>query len=219
MIKKRIAIIGTSFRFPGTGSETFWNDLLAQKDLVTEVDDDRWSKSAYLHPHKGHPGTSYTFAAGSVGDISSFDANFFGISPREASAMDPQQRMLLELTWEAIENAGVAPATLRGSDCGVFIGISSIDNAYRVADDLASVAATSGTGNASSIAANRISYVFDLHGPSISMDTACSSSLVAFHQACQSSDHWWRQSSSAPLWFYHLLQSDDVIRTGPLPGV
>ncbi|MEH6473470.1 MAG: type I polyketide synthase [Halopseudomonas sp.] len=185
-MNKRIAIIGTAFRLPGTTQATFWEDLLAQKDLVTEVDDARWSKAAYLHPNKGHPGTSHTFAAGSVGDISGFDANFFGISPREASAMDPQQRMLLELTWEAMENAGAAPSSLRGSDCGVFIGISSTDNAYRIADDLATVAASSGTGNALSIAANRISYVFDLHGPSIAMDTACSSSLVAFHQACQS---------------------------------
>ncbi len=186
LMDKRVAIIGCSFRLPGTSPEKIWNDLLTQKDLVTEVDDQRWSKRAYLHPSKTHPGTSHSFAAGSVGDISGFDANFFGISPREAAAMDPQQRMLLELSWEAIESAGIAPSALRGSDCGVFIGISSTDNAYRIADDLATVAASSGTGNALSIAANRLSYVFDLHGPSIAMDTACSSSLVAFHQACQS---------------------------------
>lgn len=182
---KRVVIIGTSFRFPGTTPQSFWHDLLANKDLVSHVEEGRWSFDAYTHPDKKHPGTSYTFAAGSVGDVSGFDASFFGISPREASLMDPQQRMLLEMSWEAIEHAGKAPSSLKGSQCGVYIGIASADYAYRFTEDISIVDSSVATGNTASIAANRISYLFDFHGPSIAMDTACSSSLVAFHQACQ----------------------------------
>ncbi|MFP3343133.1 type I polyketide synthase [Halomonas sp. SIMBA_159] len=183
---KRVAIIGAAHRFPGTTPETFWQDLQAEKDLVTQVAPDRWSHDAFWHPDKRHPGTSVTFAAGSLGDISGFDAEFFGISPREAANMDPQQRMLLELTWETMESAGIVPSTLRGSQCGVFLGVASLDYSYRLADDMAAIDASTATGNTSSIASNRLSYVFDLHGPSMSLDTACSSSMVAFHQACQS---------------------------------
>jgi len=105
-MSRRVAIIGYSFRFPGEYPEGFWQALLDKRDLVTEVDPRRWSKEAYLHPSKEHPGSSYTFAAGTLGDISSFDAGFFGLSPREVIQMDPQQRFLIEMTWEAIEHAG-----------------------------------------------------------------------------------------------------------------
>ena len=182
---KRVAVVGLSFRFPQTNTERYWADLLAGRDLVTEVDPDRWQQDAYLHPAKDHPGTAYTFAAGSIGDVSGFDAHFFGISPREAALMDPQQRLLLELCWEAIEHAGIKPSSLRGSDCGVYIGIASADYSYRLSDDTGAIDASMATGNTSSIAANRLSYLFDLHGPSMAVDTACSSSLVAFHQACR----------------------------------
>ncbi len=100
--------------------------------------------------------------------------------------MDPQQRMLLELAWEAMEDASILPSSLRGSQCGVFLGVASLDYSYRIADDMSAIDASTATGNTSSIASNRLSYVFDLHGPSMSLDTACSSSMVAFHQACQS---------------------------------
>lgn len=183
---KRVAIIGAAHRFPGTTPETFWQDLQAEKDLVTQVAPDRWSHEAFWHPDKRHPGTSVTFAAGSLGDISGFDAAFFGISPREAANMDPQQRMLLELAWETMESAGIVPSTLRGSQCGVFVGVASLDYSYRLADDMSAIDTSTATGNTSSIASNRLSYIFDLHGPSMSLDTACSSSMVAFHQACQS---------------------------------
>lgn len=184
---KRVAIIGAAHRFPSAPtSQRFWQALKTGEDLVTTVADDRWGLEAYRHPDKQHPGTSYTFAAGSLGDISGFDAAFFGISPREAAQMDPQQRILLEMTWEALEDAGIPPQTLRGSQCGVFLGIASLDYSYRMADDMSVIDTSTATGNTSSIASNRISYVFDLHGPSMSMDTACSSSMVAFHQACQS---------------------------------
>ena len=136
---RRVALIAYSLRFPGTDTQHFWQDLLAKKDLVTEVDPTRWSKDSFLHPDKRHPGSSYTFAAGSLGDVSGFDAAFFGISPREAALMDPQQRLLLELAWETFENAGIVPSTMRGSECGVYVGISNVDYAYRVADDLEAI--------------------------------------------------------------------------------
>jgi phthiocerol/phenolphthiocerol synthesis type-I polyketide synthase C len=181
-----VAVIGFSFRLPGGTDETLWQALLEGRDLVTSVDSDRWAQDTLLHPNKVEPGTSYTFAAGSIGDVAGFDAAFFSVSPREAEQMDPQQRVLLEMTLEAFEQAGIPPSSMRGSRCGVYVGLSSVDYAYRRADDLGAIDATTMTGNASSIAANRLSYVFDLRGPSMTIDTACSSSLVAFHQACQS---------------------------------
>lgn len=182
---RRVAIIGVAHRMPGTTPEDFWQDLRAEKDLVTQVAADRWSHEVFQHPDKRNPGTSVTFAAGSLGDISGFDADFFGISPREAANMDPQQRMLLELTWESMESAGIPPSQLRGSQCGVFLGVAALDYSYRYTGDMAAIDASTATGNTSSIASNRLSYLFDLHGPSMSVDTACSSSMVAFHQACQ----------------------------------
>src|SRR5882672_4280051 len=181
-----VAVVGLSFRLPGARGESLWQALLAGRDLVSAVDSDRWTQDSLLHPNKSEPGTSYTFAAGSIGDVAGFDAGFFGISPREAEQMDPQQRLLLEMAWEAFEQAGIPPSSMRGSRCGVYVGLSSVDYAYRRADDLGAIDSTTMTGGAGSIAANRISYVFDLHGPSMVLDTACSSSLVAFHQACQS---------------------------------
>ncbi|MGA0034252.1 MAG: type I polyketide synthase, partial [Burkholderiales bacterium] len=184
--QKRVAIIGYSYRLPGSSPADFWSALLAGKDLVTQVPADRWAQDSYWHPQKSHPGTSYTFAAGSIGDISGFDAAFFGISPREAAQMDPQQRLLLELSWEALENAGIRPSALRGSGCGVFIGISSVDYSFRFVEDLAATEPAAATGTANSISANRISYALELPGPSMSIDPACSSSLIAFHLACRS---------------------------------
>jgi acyl transferase domain-containing protein/NADPH:quinone reductase-like Zn-dependent oxidoreductase/acyl carrier protein len=187
--RTRIAIVGAAYRMPGVGSNGLWEALIGGRNLVSSVDPGRWEQDPYFHPRKGQPGTSYTFAAGSLGDVSGFDAGFFGISPREAEQMDPQQRLLLEMTWEAFESASIPPSSFRGEQCGVYIGLSSVDYAYRRADDLASLDATTMTGNTGSIAANRISYVFDLKGPSMVVDTACSSSLVALHQACQSIRH------------------------------
>lgn len=180
---KPVAIIGQAFRFPATDAQNYWNDLLAGRDLVSQVPAERWTHSAFIHPDKQHPGTAYTFAAGTVGDVSQFDPAFFGISPREAAQMDPQQRLLLELGYEAICASGYTMAQLRGSNTGVYIGIASADYSYRMADDLTLIDSAVATGNTASIAANRLSYVFDLRGPSMAIDTACSSSLVAFHQA------------------------------------
>jgi len=185
MIKK-IAIIGCSLRLPSTDTTNFWEHLIEEKNLISKVNSKRWSQDSFNHPNKKHPGTSYTFAAGSIGDITKFDAEFFGISPREAALMDPQQRLLLEMSWEAIENAGIKPSAMSESSCGVFIGMATTDYASRLADDLSAIDSLTATGITASIAANRISYIFNLRGPSMVIDTACSSSMVAFHQACNS---------------------------------
>jgi acyl transferase domain-containing protein/acyl carrier protein len=184
--KKKIAIVGMACRFPGEASspEAYWDVLKEGKDLVTEVSSERWGTDFYQHPDKKEPGKSYTFSAGVLPQVDEFDASFFGISPREAAQMDPQQRLLLELTWEALENGQQLPESLAGSDCAVYIGIASTDYAHRRMDDLSSLDPYSMTGNTASIASNRISYIYDLQGPSVSVDTACSSSLVALHQAC-----------------------------------
>ena len=173
-------------RFPGeaTSPEAYWEVLKNGKDVVTEVSPDRWGTNFYQHPDKKEPGKSYTFAAGVLNQVDEFDASFFGISPREAAQMDPQQRLLLELTWEALEDGQQVPESLAGSQCAVYVGIASTDYAHRRMDDLSSLDPYSMTGNTASIASNRISYIYDLHGPSVSVDTACSSSLVALHQAC-----------------------------------
>jgi phthiocerol/phenolphthiocerol synthesis type-I polyketide synthase C len=181
----RLAIVGFAFRFPGPPGDAFWTALCDGRNLVTTVDASRWSQSAFFHPRKSEPGTSYSFAAGSLGDISTFDAEFFGISPREAAHMDPQQRMLLELAWEAFESGGIRPSAARGCRSGVYVGFSGSDFSYRRVDDLSGVDAFTMTGSAASIAANRISYAFDLKGPSVAVDTACSSALVAVHHGCQ----------------------------------
>ncbi len=170
---------------PSTSRASFWADLVNRRDLISAVSGDRWAHDGFLHPHKSSPGSAYTFKAGSVGDVSLFDNEFFGISPREAAQMDPQQRLLLELSWEAFEDAGIKPSAMRGSRCGVYIGIASADYSYRLAEDMSSIDSAVATGNTASIAANRLSYFYDLNGPSMALDTACSSSLVAFHQACQ----------------------------------
>lgn len=183
-----IAIVGMAFRFPGDLSDEvgFWRALKENRDLVTQVSPDRWAVSELQHSKRSEPGRSITFSAGVLSRIDEFDAGFYGISPREAAWIDPQQRLLLELAWEAMENAGVVPSTLAGSDCAVYVGIAGLDYGTRGLDDLASLTAHSMTGNTLSIAANRLSYIFDFHGPSLAVDTACSSSLVALHHACNS---------------------------------
>ena len=186
MPENAIAIVGFAFRFPNDISDEtdFWSALTAEDDLVTQIPSNRWATTELQHPKRNEPGRSITFSAGTLSKIDEFDAAFFGISAREAAWLDPQQRLLLELSWEAMENAGIVPSSLAGSDCAVYVGISGLDYGTRALDDLAGVSAHLMTGNTLSIAANRLSYIFDLHGPSVSVDTACSSSLVALHQAC-----------------------------------
>ncbi len=183
----KIAIVGIACRFPGgvNNPEALWRLLRDERDAVTQIPAGRFGTEFHQHPSKREAGKSYTFSAGVLDDIAGFDAAFFGISPREAAQMDPQQRLLLELAWEAFEHAGLRPLDMRGRDCGVFVGVASPDYGNRSMDDLNSVDPYSATGNTLSIASNRVSYLFDLRGPSLSVDTACSSSLVALHQAVQ----------------------------------
>ncbi len=181
-----IAIVGASCRFPGAPSlEAFWDLLASGTDAISEVDAGRWSTRFYYHPTYGEPGKSYTWAAGLIPEVDLFEPAFFGISPREAAQMDPQQRILLELVWHATEDAGIPASKLAGSATGVYIGGSSTDYRDLRLGDPASGDSYFMTGATLSILANRISYVFDLHGPSLTVDTACSSSLVALHHACE----------------------------------
>src|SRR6201981_661097 len=181
-----IAIVGASCRFPGAGDlEGFWRLLDSGEDAVSEVDPQRWSTKFFDHPDRSEPGKSYTWAAGLIDNVDLFEPSFFGISPREAAQMDPQQRLLLELVWHAFEDGGSPPSKMSGSGAGVYIGASATDYSDLRLGDPASGDSYFMTGSTLSILANRISYIFDLHGPSLTIDTACSSSLVALHHACE----------------------------------
>jgi len=182
-----IAIIGVACRFPGARSpQEFWALLDSGHDAIREVPPERWNPKAWYSPVPGTPGKMSTRWGGFLEGIERFDAAFFSLSPREAASMDPQQRLLLEVAWEAWESAGLVPGTLAGSKTGVFVGISTNDYARLQVRESRLPDIYMGTGNASSIAANRLSYFFDLRGPSLAVDTACSSSLVSVHLACRS---------------------------------
>jgi acyl transferase domain-containing protein/NADPH:quinone reductase-like Zn-dependent oxidoreductase/NAD(P)-dependent dehydrogenase (short-subunit alcohol dehydrogenase family) len=186
MTDESIAIVGASCRFPGAENlEEFWQLLVSARDAVTEVDDRRWSTRLYYHPDRGEPGKSYTWSAGLIAGVDLFEPSFFGISPREATQMDPQQRLLLELVWHAFEDAGIPPSKMAGSATGVYIGASATDYSDLRLGDPAGADSYFMTGSTLSILANRVSYIFDLRGPSLAVDTACSSSLVALHHACE----------------------------------
>jgi acyl transferase domain-containing protein/acyl-CoA synthetase (AMP-forming)/AMP-acid ligase II/acyl carrier protein len=184
-----IAVIGVGCRFPGAPNpEAFWQMLRDGVDGITEVPAKRWDLQKFYQPDRAMPGKMNTRWGGFVENVDQFDPYFFGISPREAARMDPQQRLLLEVAWETLENAGIAVERLAGSQTGVFVGVSGIDYAHLQfrGQNPATIDAYTGTGNAHSIVANRVSYLFDLRGPSMAVDTACSSSLLSVHLACQS---------------------------------
>jgi thioester reductase-like protein len=184
-----IAIVGRALRMPGgaTSPESWWPLLHDGIDATTEFPAERADAAGYLHPDPEHPGTAYVMRGGFLDQIDGFDPAVFGISPREATGMDPQQRMALELCWEALEDAGIAPDRLTDSPTGVFIGVSTTDYVrmrQRIGDQR-DVDAYQLIGEPSFIA-GRISYTLGLQGPSCVIDTACSSSLVALHQAVRS---------------------------------
>jgi acyl transferase domain-containing protein/acyl carrier protein len=183
-----IAVIALGCRMPGgvASPEEFWALLSDGVDAIAEVPPDRWDADAFYDPDPDKPGKIVNRHGGFLVDVDLFDAAFFGISPREAHHLDPQQRLLLEVAWETLERAGIPPTRLAGSQTGVFIGISTNEYAQRLIARHEAIDAYVGTGNALSLAANRLSYVFGLEGPSLAIDTACSSSLVAVHQACRS---------------------------------
>ncbi|MEN3032224.1 type I polyketide synthase [Chromobacterium amazonense] len=179
-----IAVVGMACRFAGVDSpEALWRGLLDGADGVSEVPAQRWDAERYFDADPDAKGRIYCRTGSFLDDIASFDAGFFGISAREAAMLDPQQRMLLEVTWEAVERAGMTAAELKGSATGVFAGVMHQDYAHRFrrADDVDLYTAS---GNAPSVLAGRVSHALGLHGPTLTIDTACSSSLVAVHLAC-----------------------------------
>ncbi|WP_341529635.1 type I polyketide synthase [Nostoc sp. UHCC 0302] len=183
-----IAIIGISCRFPGAKDpEAFWQLLRNGVDAITEIPKNRWDFNEIYDPNPEIPGKSNSRCGGFLQQVDQFDPHYFGISPREAMSIDPQQRLLLEVAWEALEDAGQVRDKLSGSQTGVFVGISTND--YSLIQGEAYSQQIQGydlTGNVLSIAAGRLSYLFNFRGPSMAIDTACSSSLVAVHLACQS---------------------------------
>lgn len=195
-----LAIIGLGCRFPGDANDwqQYWNLLESGTDAISVTPESRWNLQKFYAPNSVKPGKTQSKWGGYVSDIEKFDPQLFGISPREAAVMDPQQRMLLEVAYRAMEDAGQPTEKVSGKPVSVFVGISSFD--YAVAglsfQDRGVINAYSNTGGSSSIAANRISYCFDLRGPSVAVDTACSSSLVAIHMACESI---WRGEASMAL--------------------
>lgn len=178
-----IAVVGYACRLPGAEtSDAYWSLLKDRRCSVGQVQPDRWAAERFGHPG-GAAGRSYTFAAGQLDDPWAFDAGFFGISPREAEQMDPQQRILLQVVWEALERSGLRSDELPPTTTGVFVGASSSDYANRFYMDPAAIDSQFMTGNTLSLISNRISYALDLNGPSYTVDTACSSGLYALHEA------------------------------------
>lgn len=186
-LKCNIAVVGVASRLPGGVSDcdSFWDLLINGVDGISEVPRNRWSHDRFRHDLRSAPGRSVTFSAGVVDDIDHFDCKFFDISEREAQAMDPQQRLALELTWEMFENANIRPSEFISTNTGVYMGSSSMDASLANSDDPWMTGPFSMTGNSLSIVSNRVSYFFDLQGPSLTIDTACSSSLVAIYEACK----------------------------------
>ena len=185
-----IAIVGIGCRLPGAADpDEFWKLLMDGRNAITQVPSDRWDADA-VDEQVGFVGASDVRGTvrwgGWLSEVDQFDPRFFGISPREAACIDPQQRLLMEVAWEALEDAGQVAPNIRGSSTGVFVGISTNDYRQHFMDRVGELDPYWSTGNASCIAANRLSYFFDFKGPSLAVDTACSSSLVAVRWACQS---------------------------------
>ncbi|MFC4146064.1 type I polyketide synthase [Micromonospora mangrovi] len=183
-----VAIVGMGCRLPGgIGSpDQLWDLLAAERDVIGTVPDDRWAGYAGRGPEHAAAVRRAIRAGGYLDDVAGFDADFFGISPREAELMDPQQRITLEVAWETLEHAGIAPGGLAASDTAVFMGVCTDDYGRRLLEDLPRLEAWSGIGASMCAVANRVSHALDLRGPSVTLDTACSASLVAIHQACRS---------------------------------
>ncbi len=183
-----IAVVGIGCRLPGgvTGPDSYWELLESGTNAVIEVPADRWDGDAYYDPDPMAPGRMPTKWGAYLDDITGFDAEFFGITPREAAAMDPQQRVLLEVAWEALDNAGIAANRVRELRAAVMMGVYYNEYQSSSAGNPDTIDAYSATGNAHSVTVGRISYLLGLKGPAVAVDTACSSSLISIHLACQS---------------------------------
>ncbi|MBY0442474.1 MAG: acyltransferase domain-containing protein [Mycobacteriaceae bacterium] len=181
-----IAVVGLATRFPGEMDtpEQMWQALLEGRDAITDLPEGRWSEFLTEPRLAARIETART-RGGYLKDIKGFDSEFFALSKTEADNIDPQQRMVLELTWEALEHARIPPSSLRGESVGVYIGSSTNDYSFLAVSDPTVAHPYAITGTSSSIIANRVSYFYDFHGPSVTIDTACSSSLVAVHQGVQ----------------------------------
>ena len=181
-----IAIVGMSCRFPGLANDTdtFWQNIKNKVDCITPIPSDRWD-SRILTDVDNKLGAQFAKVGGFIEDIDQFDSAFFGISPRETSEIDPQQRILLELAWRCMENAAISPDCLSGGQGGVYVGVINHDYERLILFDRQQISQYSALGRSTSIAANRISYCFNLQGPSMTIDTACSSSLTAVDSACK----------------------------------
>ena len=182
-----IAIIAVACRFPGSPDpDAYWDVLSGGVDAIREIPEDRFDIDEFYDSDQQTPGKIYTRSGGYLDSVDGFDPEFFGISPREAVWMDPQQRLMLEIAWEGIERAGYAPAALRGSRTGVFVGVAANEYAHLMSgDSVENLEAYFITGNALNAIAGRVAFTLGLEGPAMAMDTACSSSLVAVHQASQ----------------------------------
>jgi len=181
-----IAIVGMGCRFPGAGNlDQFWQLLVDGRDAISEIPAERWQVDDFYDPQSTTPGKMSTRWGGFLENLERFDPLFFNISPREAPHIDPRQRLIMEVAWEALENAGIPPESLAGSRTGVFMANLANDYGSLLFEDLGWIDSFSGSGTANSIISNRLSYLLDLKGPSLSLDTACSGSLVALHLACQ----------------------------------
>ncbi len=182
-----IAVVGIGCRFPGADSPAaYWHLLSSGQCSVGEVPAIRWNIDEFYSPDTSIPGKMNTRWGGFLDRVDEFDADFFGISPREAIRVDPQHRILLEVAWEALEDAGIPPARLSETKTGVYVGVISNDYALLQSQDLLDMDVFTGTGSSHAILANRLSYVLNLRGPSMALDTACSSSLVTVDLACKS---------------------------------
>ena len=185
--REPIAIVGLGIRAPGGvhDADSFANLLWGGVDAITPIPPDRWSLDAWYDAGQETPGKMTTRFGGFLADVQRFDAEFFGIAPVEAASMDPQQRLVLQLAWEALENAGHAPSGLAGTRAGIYLGIANGDYGRALFAHPASIDPYFSTGTAFSIASGRLAYFLGVHGPAVSIDTACSSSLVSVHLACQ----------------------------------
>ncbi len=182
-----VAIVGMSLRFPGADdADAFWSNLIGRKASISEVPPDRWDWRAYWGDPKVETNKSLSKWAGFIDRVDTFDDGFFGLLPKVVQSMDPQQRIMLELAWSCLEDAGMPPSRLRGKNVGVIVGIFNHDYKELQERGEASIEAHHSTGTATTVVANRISHFFDFRGPSIPIDTACSSSLNAIHSAIQS---------------------------------